>query len=190
MAVTENIPRDLQARLAPLLPLLTNASVLAIDGRCGSGKSTITAYLARQTGAGVVCMDDFFLPAELRTKERFATPGGNIHHERFAREVLPHIKNGTGFSYRIFDCNKMEYGGVRRVAPSRLYIIEGAYSHHPVLGDYMDVRVFSDVDPATQLERIKQRNEKRVAMFAEKWIPLEEAYINEYGIWERADVVV
>jgi uridine kinase len=177
-----------------LFPLLENNSgvtVLAIDGRCGAGKSSIAALLAERTGGGIVCMDDFFLPAELRTAERYATPGGNIHHERFVLEVLPFLRSGAGFTYRVFDCNKMDYNGVREITPSSLRIIEGAYSHHPVLGDYMDVRVFSDVDSVVQYGRIKERSgSEAAALFIKKWIPLEEAYLNAYSIREKADMVL
>jgi hypothetical protein len=70
-------------------------------------------------------------------------------------------------------------------------VVTGAYSCHPFLGEYADVRVFCDIDPITQLERIKKRNgEKAVAMFVEKWIPLEEAYINAYQIKVNADLVI
>lgn len=36
--------------------------------------------------------------------------------------------------------------------------VEGAYSCHPVFGDYMDRRVFLDIDGKTQEERIRKRN--------------------------------
>ncbi|MCL2498901.1 MAG: uridine kinase [Defluviitaleaceae bacterium] len=185
------MPPDIQTRLTHLLPLIKPDSIIAIDGRCGSGKSTIAALLAEQSGAGVIYMDDFFLPAELRTADRLATPGGNVHHERFAQEVLPYLRSGEGFEYRIFDCKAMDYNGVRRVAQSNQRIIEGAYSHHPVLGDYMDVRVFSDVQPAVQYARIKRRNgAEAVTMFVEKWIPLEEAYLRVFNIRAKADIIV
>ena len=68
--------------------------VIAIDGRAASGKTTLAAALAAETGGTVVHMDDFFLPAELRTPQRLAAPGGNVHAERFAEEVLPFLRQG------------------------------------------------------------------------------------------------
>ena len=62
-------------------------ALLAIDGRCGSGKSTLAAHMAQVFGCPVFHMDDFFLPPELRTPERLAQPGENVHHERFLREA-------------------------------------------------------------------------------------------------------
>ena len=81
------------------------AGVIAIDGRAASGKTTLAAALAAETGGAVVHMDDFFLPAELRTPQRLAAPGGNVHAERFAEEVLPFLRQGRPFCYRRFDCH-------------------------------------------------------------------------------------
>jgi uridine kinase len=165
--------------------------IIAIDGRAAAGKSTMAAKLAAYSGAGIICMDDFFLPAELRTAERYAQAGGNIHHERFALEVLPFLKSGEGFAYRIFDCKRMDYHGVRTVAPSRIRVVEGAYSHHPVLGHYMDKRVFMDIDPVAQYARIEKRNgTEAAALFAKKWIPLEEEYLRACQIREKADIII
>ncbi|MCL1877401.1 MAG: hypothetical protein FWF80_00945, partial [Defluviitaleaceae bacterium] len=80
------------SKLSAILRLAADARVIAIDGRSASGKTTLASELAAQTGASVIHMDDFFLPQDLRTEERLNTPGGNVHHERFASEVLPHIK--------------------------------------------------------------------------------------------------
>ena len=62
--------------------------LLAIDGRCASGKSTLAARIGAVYGCPVFHMDDYFLPAELRTAERFAEPGGNVHRERVEEEIL------------------------------------------------------------------------------------------------------
>ncbi|MCL2187793.1 MAG: uridine kinase [Defluviitaleaceae bacterium] len=165
--------------------------IVAIDGRCCAGKSTLAAKMREAFCAGIIHMDDFFLPAELRTPQRYAQAGGNIHHERFAEEVIPFLHTGEGFSYRIFDCKKMDYNGVRQVAPSLLRVIEGAYSHHPVLGDYMSIRAFYDVETQIQRERIIKRNgEEAAALFFAKWIPLEEEYLRVYKIQENAHVTL
>ena len=48
--------------------------IVAIDGRCGSGKTTLAAKLQKQLHCSVFHMDDFFLRPEQRTEERFAAP--------------------------------------------------------------------------------------------------------------------
>ena len=167
-------------RLIPILLQLKGEGIIAIDGRSASGKTTLGAGLKSVIGAEVVHMDDFFLPPELRTPERLNQPGGNVHYERFIQEVLPFIGNkNVGFEYKVFDCKTMAYNGVRKIKPSKWRVVEGAYSMHPEFKNYMNVPVFSDIDPVTQMERIKNRNGDTVAkIYEEKWIPMEEKYIS------------
>ena len=46
--------------------------IVAIDGKCTSGKTTLAAKLAEIYDCNVFHMDDFFLRPEQRTPERFA----------------------------------------------------------------------------------------------------------------------
>ena len=185
-------------RLIPILEQIAirekragKAFVIAIDGRAASGKSTMAEDLRVLLGASVVHMDDFFLPIELRTKERFSTPGGNIHHERFAAEVLPYIGKENAFSYHIFDCSQMQIKGERLVKASDVRVVEGSYALHPALGRYADLTVFSNVEHEEQICRIRNRNgEKMAETFQNRWIPLEEAYFKTFDIFERADLRV
>jgi len=183
-------------KLLPLLQKLitlpksvpNRTMVIAIDGRAASGKTTLARQLGDILSAGIVHMDDFFLPPELRTGERLAEPGGNVHYERFASQVLPCIRNNEAFTYPTFDCSKMQLDGERAVKASPWRIVEGSYSQHPALGDYMDVRVFCHVDAREQMQRILVRNGERMAqMFATRWIPMEEKYFEAYDIRKQAD---
>lgn len=165
--------------------------VIAIDGRCAAGKTTLANRISELTGAGVVHMDDFFLPMELRTKVRLEEPGGNVHYERFAEEVLPFLKQGRNFSYQRFDCSTMKLGSICKVTFADIIVVEGAYSCHPYLGSYMNLKVFADIDKELQLQRILRRNgQERLEIFKRKWIPLEEAYFSKYNIQQKADMII
>ena len=61
--------------------------LVAIDGKCTSGKTTLASKLAELYDCNVFHMDDFFLRPEQRTPERFAEVGGNVDYERFYKEV-------------------------------------------------------------------------------------------------------
>lgn len=179
--------------ILPLLERLTQSEmrVIAIDGRAASGKTTKAALLSAVLDAPIVHMDDFFLPPALRTPERLAQPGGNVHYERFAEEVLPGLRTGEAFAYRVFDCGQMDYNGVREIPAAPIRIVEGSYAHHPALGDYADLRVFTSVAEDEQMARILRRNGERMAeMFRSRWIPMEEAYFTAYGVREKAEIVL
>ena len=165
--------------------------VIAIDGRSASGKTTLAKQLAQILKADVVQMDDFFLPLALRTEKRYQEAGGNVHYERFAEEVLPHLRQPGPFSYRQFDCSTMGFGETKHLPGSSWRIVEGAYSLHPKFGDYADLKVFYDISPDEQMRRITLRNGKEKAeVFRNRWIPLEEKYIKQTDVISRADLVL
>ncbi len=185
------------ARLIPVLLKLREIMddrsmyIVAIDGRAASGKSTSAELLKAALQGQVIHMDDFFLPKELRTDERLAQPGGNIHYERFAAQVLQSIGQPGELTYDKFDCGIMDYVGQVTVPASRFIIVEGAYSCHPCFGDYADLTVFSDVTEDEQARRIISRNgEKMAEMFKNRWIPMEEKYFSAFDIINRADVKI
>jgi uridine kinase len=165
-------------------------AVIAIDGRCGAGKSTLGAWLAEQYHARLFHMDDFFLRPEQRTPERFAEAGGNFDRERFLEEVIPFIGKKETFSYRIFDCSKMCLFGNAEISDSALVIVEGSYSHHPAFAEVFDLRVFLRVDEAERKRRIIERNGEMSKMFFTRWIPLENRYFEAFQIEEKADLVI
>ena len=164
---------------------------IAIDGRAASGKTTLAEKLAEILQTDIIHMDDFFLPIELRTEERLAQPGGNVHYERFSAEVIPHLEDNAPFDYAVFNCQKMQLDGVRKIKGSAWRVIEGSYSHHPQFGHYMDVGIFCTVSPEEQMRRILIRNGERMAkMFETRWIPMEEQYFKAYRTSDCADMVI
>ncbi len=193
--------RIVHARYIKLIPLLQaiaslptlakgKATIVAIDGRAASGKSTLAAQLSAILKAGLIHMDDFFLPPALRSAERLAEAGGNVHYERFAEEMLPQLRNTDAFSYICFDCSQMAMGEPRTVASSPYRIVEGSYSNHPTFGDYADLKILCDIDPEIQMQRILNRNGEELAeMFRTRWIPMEEKYFETFHIRDKADLI-
>lgn len=163
--------------------------VVFLEGRCGSGKTTLAAALAETMPCLLFHMDDFFLPMAQKTAARLAEPGGNVDHERFLREVLLPLRRGEPFSYRPFDCGNQALGAPVAVAPGRLALVEGVYCCRPELWDFADLHVFLDVAPKVQAARILARNGgKMAARFREEWIPLEETYFSAFRIPERCEL--
>lgn len=165
--------------------------IIAIDGRCASGKSTLGRALAKELGCVLIHMDDFFLRPEQRTPERLAQAGENVDHGRFLEEVLSPLAQGVSFTYRPWECHRQDFGEPITVEPAKTAIVEGSYACHPDLWDYYDLRIFLTVDRETQLDRIAVRNGKEgLAAFKEKWIPLEERYFEAYDLAARCDIVI
>ncbi len=162
---------------------------VAIDGRCGCGKSTLAGMLAERFGGCVIHMDDFFLPFPLRVPERTSFPGWNVHIERFEREVVPYLKVNEEFDYGIFDCGQQDVTETRR-AEGRLLIVEGSYSTRPEWKAQYDLTVFVTSSPDEQRRRILARSDETVLeRFDTVWIPLEEEYFKAFRVEESCDLV-
>lgn len=159
---------------------------IAIDGRCASGKSLLAAHLQQATGCTVLHMDDFYLQPKDRTPERLQQPGGNVDRERFLKEVLQPLCRGEAVAYRRYNCHTQAMEPAVTILPTPLVVTEGAYSCHPHLWAAYDLHVFLTASLPTQLARIEKRNGKQaLAVFKEKWIPLEETYFRAFNIEKR-----
>ncbi len=173
--------------------LLEEPRLVVIDGPCGSGKSTLAGLLARLFDTQPIPMDDFFLPFDMRTPERLGQPGGNVHYERFASEVLDRFEHGKPVCWNRFSCSD---GTLipREVPAPEITVIEGSYSHHPALREKLiqlnALLVYIHVEEDEQLRRIEKRNPELLHMFETRWIPLEKNYFEAYDIQGTADLVI
>ena len=165
-----------------LEPLLANAAapvVLALDGRCGSGKTTMAAALAEQ-----------FPDSIDRVPGWEQTPCANMGLARLRDEVLAPARAGKPALYRAYSCREGAYLPVQQLAAQPLVILEGSYSHHPLLAPYEDFRVFMTCSDAEQTRRLQAREGDRYPDFAARWVPLEEGYFAQYNIEDAADFVM
>ncbi len=194
--------RVIDSRYARLLDSLKTIStalktaneriVIAIDGKCASGKTTAAELICEIFGGEIIHMDDFFLPPQMRSSDRFSEIGGNIHRERFIEEVLPNLKNNQSFTYRKFDCSKMSYSDIPcQISARGLIICEGSYSLHPSFGKYYDIAIFSDIDSSEQIRRIRNRNgEYMLNRFTGEWIPMENKYFDAFAIKSKCSHII
>ena len=162
--------------------------VIATDGNCTAGKTTLAAALEKEYDCNVFHMDDFFLRPEQRTVERFAEAGGNVDYERFYEEVMLPLKTGKPFAYRPFSCTTFSLRDAVEVTHKMLNIVEGTYSQHPYFGDVYDLKIFLSVSPELQRTRILQRPQFLHDRFFQEWIPMEKAYFESFQIPERSDL--
>lgn len=169
----------------------TERVIVALEGPCGSGKTTLAAALQKRYDCNVFAMDDFFLRPEQRTQERYAEIGGNVDYERFSREILAHLGKPEEIRWKPFDCRTFTFGKEKHVPAKRLNIVEGAYSCHPYFGEHVyDLRFFIEITEREQQERILRRDgREKLQMFTDKWIPYENQYFDTYAIREKCILV-
>lgn len=169
----------------------THPVLVALDGRCGSGKTTLAAQLAEAfPGSVTVHTDDYYLPPAARVPGWENIPCANMDLRRLRAEVLEPARAGRSFVYKAYSCREDAYLPPMACAPARLILIEGSYSLHPALAACYDLRIFVTCSKAEQTRRLQAREGARYAAFAQRWIPLEEGYFAKYGIEQSADLIL
>ena len=184
--------------------------IIAIDGSCTSGKTTLAGWLAAHYGSrcSVFHMDDFFLRPHQRTYERLNEAGGNVDYERFAEEILANLvlyrAAGTNavFSYRPYDCRVQKLAESVDACAGQISIIEGTYSMHPFFyekygeiygnsnGEIYDLKIYMTVSDETRRRRILERPEFLHERFFNEWIPMEQNYFSSSNIENRCDIII
>lgn len=171
------------------LHALQEHRVLSIDGPCASGKTTIGKLLSSFLECPCIHMDDYFLQANQRTAQRLEEPGGNIDYERFHQEINEAWNQKQPIHMRSYDCSSQTLRREVIVEKSPILIIEGSYAHHPYLDDMQAFKIFMDIKPSIQKERLQKRSPDKFLDFIEKWIPMEEKYFHAFSIKEKSDYV-
>jgi len=144
----------------------TGPLVVALDGRSGTGKSTLAAALALEIEAGLVRGDDFYNPdlAQWAPEERANLTDAEVAESvfdwrRLRAEVLEPLVSGRPAIYSPYDWERNDgsLGPVQRVEPGGLVVLEGVYAARPELADLIDLAVQVEVDPAVRQARLAAR---------------------------------
>lgn len=181
----EKLARDNEARREKTV-------LIAIDGRCGSGKTGFAALSGvLPCFVNVLHMDDYYLAPERRAENWMDVPAGNMDLERFREEaLLPAL--GTAPERRTVDLCQGETLIDRRelIVPEPMTIVEGTYSQHPTLAKYYDYKIFLTCDREEQTRRLQAREGDYYPTFDQVWRTLEERYFAACGTEAAADLVV
>ena len=180
--------RVIRRHLAEYLPALRflqtlsaggKRAVVAIDGRCGSGKTTLASLASACLPCTVFHMDDFSFLPQLRTPQRLAQPGENVHHERFLSEVLLPLSQGRQVVYQPFSCRAGALQPPVCCQPKPLVIVEGRASHASLSAALLVPHTLVlQITPDEQRRRLLLREGKEgFSAFASRWIPLEEGVL-------------
>ncbi len=167
-----------------------NNIILAIDGRCASGKTTLAYKLQKEFCCNVIHMDDFYLPINQRESDWQKIPAKNIDFNRL-EDIIKNISHLDSYRICPYLCSDGKFGEPILYHKNRLTVIEGSYSCHPVLKKYYHYCVFMDITSEEQKKRLLKRNgEEGYQRFQNIWIPLEEAYFEQFSIRKKCDLVL
>lgn len=156
--------------------------IIAIDGPCGSGKTTLAADLQKEYNATVFHMDDYLLPKDKQTKSM----AGMIDLVRFQEEVLVALYEKEPVVTAAFDEETQTMGAQQKYTPEKLVIIEGAFSQHPLFTSFYDLKIWIEASEETREKRLKEQG--RWDAYKEVRIPAEDAYFEFYEVCDNIDV--
>src|SRR2546430_743767 len=134
-------------------PVSPQRLVVAIDGRSGSGKSTVAEAVAQASGAVIVPCDDFFAASVSNAEWDRRTPvqraADAIDWRRLKREAIEPLRTGRAARWYAFDFLAGPRGDgtypLQRTpterAPNPVVLLDGAYSARPELADVLDLSV-------------------------------------------------
>ncbi len=184
------LPIDLRVKqLLNFLQKAKNNTIISLDGKCTSGKTTISKSLEKDYT--VIHIDDFFLSKERKTKERLLEIGGNIDYE-LVRTNLEKIKkawvnNNPKVMIKVYDCSSNNYYEKEVILKDKI-ILEGVYSNHRYFRDLIDYSAYMVLDGETQNIRVNNRDMKD--RFINEWIPLENKYFDDYQLEQNSDILI
>jgi len=161
--------------------------ILAIDGRCGSGKTRAASVLGTHFNCNVFHMDDFYLSESERQDKQAGFANADI--ERFEREVLQNIQKGEPFTYFKYLPESGKLVPVRVETPTWLNIVEGSYCTDVSLRKYYDVAVFLTAGTALREKRLIERGED-IGDYRNRWMVYEENFFKAQDTESNADVVI
>ena len=152
--------------------------VVAIDGRSGTGKSTLAARLVAHLPAVVVPCDDFFaanISAQGWAERSPAARAADcLDWRRLRREAIEPLRAGLPGRWHAFDFARgaatdgtyAQSGTMTVCEPHRVVLLDGTYAARPELADVVDVAVLIEAAPEVRADRLRARE---AAGFLAEW---------------------
>ena len=161
--------------------------ILSIDGRCGSGKSSLAEAIGNTYDCNIMHMDDFYLPMIKRQENWWEIPGGNMDFERIQKEITEPLLMQEKILYRPYNCREDFFQQTSVMLLKQLNILEGSYSQHPHIHIPYSLKIFLTCSAAEQARRLQEREGDHYESFVRRWIPMEELYYRTFGIDQAKD---
>ena len=152
MNETINVNPDVEKAISRIDEIMKNNHrpiLVALDGRSGTGKSTIAKKITERLGGVEIIADDFWVGGsneewDKRSPKEKAEMA--IDWKRIRTEVLEPLLAGKSAAWHPFDW-KAGYGLSQkafRSEPKPLIVLDGAYSTRPELQDIIDFNLMCD----------------------------------------------
>jgi uridine kinase len=154
--------------------------VIAIDGRSGSGKTSLAAGLAAELGAPVVTLEDLY--------------GGWDGLERgiglLVSEVLEPLAAGLAARVPKYDWLAGAWAAPWVLEPPEVLIVEGVGAGARRAAAYASLLIWVEAAESVRKQRALDRDGQAFAPHWDMWAAQEDAVFGRERTAERADIVV
>ena len=169
--------------------------MVGIDGRGGSGKSTLSRALEKaDQEVAVVEFDDFYRPSgerNARAARGDTEIGGNFDWRRIRDQVLLPLSRDEAGRYQRYDWLRDELADWHLVPTRGIAIIEGNYSTRQELLGFYDFTIWIDASHDVRLQRgLRRGGEDTRERWLTEWMPEEDRYIEAENPAGRVDLVL
>jgi uridine kinase len=171
--------------------------LVGLDGRSGTGKSTLALQLVAELGGVHVVGDDFWAAGPAREWEARAVAARverALDWRRLRKDVLEPLLRGEAARYRPL----IDVAGGRRLAarslqldPAPVILLDGIYCTRSELADLLDVTVLLQLDDAVRRRRRDAREDgASTPAWHDLWDDTESLYLSTRRRPEDFDVVL
>lgn len=179
---------ELGKKIYTKLPRNGKFYIVAIDGRGGAGKTTLTEYIEKFLPSfSVLNGDEYFEPDDN------TIAFGSFNEKRFEKEVLSQLRDGKSeFTYRPY-----RWGDEEPLSNKKLKITEGIIVERS--GSFAfdleyDFKIWVETPAKLALQRGQERDEMPLEQgyrsWKEVWQPQEDAHFKKVKPLETADIVL
>jgi len=164
----------------------------ALDGRSGTGKSTLAAAIAEQMDCTVIDGDAFYAGGTgLRAEDPLRLAAICIDWKK-QRRVLQRLRSGQPARFRPFDWDAFDGSLAKRpvvLRPARFVLLEGVYAARTELAYIIDLRILLRTTDAVRAARLRAR-EGTIGAWERQWHAAEAAYFDQAAAADRFDLVI
>lgn len=171
--------------------------LVALDGRSGTGKTSIAKHIADRLNGVEIQADNFWIGGsdeewDKRTPQEKADKA--IAWKRIRTEVLEPLLAGKSASWHSFNWKDGEGLAEESIKakPTRLVVLDGAYSSRPELQDIIDLSILVELpDDTNRRERLVSREGKEyMDNWHKRWDPAEDYYFSKVRPRSSFDMII
>lgn len=166
-------------------PLCGATRIITIDGRAGSGKTTLAGdlnlYLSERHRVQVLHLDEIYdgWSKALNKNLSFSLD-----------EIVRNLTKGEPIVLQIYNWHLGVYDAVKRFDPPDVLIIEGVGSGQRLISNATAAKIWMEISSKLGLSRVLERDGVGISSEMLKWQAMEDEHFLNEKTRERADFIL